>query len=259
MNLRSVILYTTVLVLSISIKAQVASSPFITKTYTAQDGLPHNYVLNISQDRKGYLWVGTVFGLCRFDGFSFSTVRITGKEKEVLTSAGEMQNGLYAMATKEGEMFLYDGKNLHPYSDSLSEAGNMPGFKKNNFTTWINPHKYPIILKTPEGSFMDYFKYGLFVNRQGDTMKIDRAMEPGFFIRVIGYHNKEVYYFTDRGLYAWSPEKKLRTLYEKQLSGKRIYGCYYDSRKRFWIGTYDDGIFISNPGNEKQLDWCLLI
>jgi ligand-binding sensor domain-containing protein len=43
-------------------KAQILNSPFITKTYTSQDGLPHSYIYEILQDNKGYLWVGTRFG-----------------------------------------------------------------------------------------------------------------------------------------------------------------------------------------------------
>jgi ligand-binding sensor domain-containing protein len=255
MNFRSVFLYTAVVVLSFPIKAQVISSPFIIKTYTAQDGLPHNYVLNLWQDKKGYLWVGTIFGLCRFDGAGFTQVKINGKENKVLTSASEMPNGTFWISTKEGAAFLFDGKNILPLPDSLPEARTMAGFKENNFTTRNFPHSYPVFYHTPEGMAIDYFEQGLFISKKGDTLKIGRAANPGFFMRIIGYANKEVYYFTDRGLYAWSPENKLRTLYEKQLSDKRIYNCYYDSKKRFWIGTYDHGIFISQPGNEKQLDY----
>ncbi len=39
--------------------------------YTVKDGLAENTVLNILQDRQGYIWVGTENGLCRFDGYDF--------------------------------------------------------------------------------------------------------------------------------------------------------------------------------------------
>ena len=38
---------------------------------TTSNGLPSNYVFSICEDEKGYLWVGTDKGLCRFNGFSW--------------------------------------------------------------------------------------------------------------------------------------------------------------------------------------------
>lgn len=39
--------------------------------YFSTNGLPDNRVRNLFQDSKGYLWIGTMNGLCRFDGYSF--------------------------------------------------------------------------------------------------------------------------------------------------------------------------------------------
>ena len=37
---------------------------------TTSDGLSHNSGLCILQDHKGFLWIGTQNGLCRYDGYS---------------------------------------------------------------------------------------------------------------------------------------------------------------------------------------------
>jgi signal transduction histidine kinase/streptogramin lyase len=41
------------------------------RRYTAEDGLPANSVQCVLQSRSGHLWVGTEFGLARFDGQQF--------------------------------------------------------------------------------------------------------------------------------------------------------------------------------------------
>lgn len=41
------------------------------QSITTEHGLPHNYVHSISQDNKGFLWIGTNYGLARYDGYSF--------------------------------------------------------------------------------------------------------------------------------------------------------------------------------------------
>lgn len=40
--------------------------------YSVDDGLSENHVLCIHQDKKGMIWMGTYFGLNKFDGYKFS-------------------------------------------------------------------------------------------------------------------------------------------------------------------------------------------
>jgi ligand-binding sensor domain-containing protein/signal transduction histidine kinase len=44
---------------------------FIVDQWQTEKGLPGHVVLAVTQTRDGYLWVGTLFGLARFDGFHF--------------------------------------------------------------------------------------------------------------------------------------------------------------------------------------------
>ncbi len=46
------------------------------KNYTVHDGLPSNYVSDIVQDKKGYLWFATDIGLAKFDGYHFENYTI---------------------------------------------------------------------------------------------------------------------------------------------------------------------------------------
>jgi ligand-binding sensor domain-containing protein len=45
------------------------------KQIDVEDGLPHNTVLSILQDRKGFMWFATQDGLCRYDGYAFTVFR----------------------------------------------------------------------------------------------------------------------------------------------------------------------------------------
>jgi ligand-binding sensor domain-containing protein len=44
---------------------------------TTSDGLSYNKVQCILQDRQGYLWFGTVYGLNRYDGYTFKVFQPT--------------------------------------------------------------------------------------------------------------------------------------------------------------------------------------
>ncbi|HEY6162925.1 MAG TPA: two-component regulator propeller domain-containing protein, partial [Bacteroidia bacterium] len=49
-----------------------AGREFDLQTYTVEDGLSQSNISGIFQDSRGYLWLGTVIGVSRFDGSSFT-------------------------------------------------------------------------------------------------------------------------------------------------------------------------------------------
>lgn len=51
-----------------------ASADFSLREWHVQDGLPHDEVTSVRQDRAGYLWVATTGGLSRFDGVHFDDI-----------------------------------------------------------------------------------------------------------------------------------------------------------------------------------------
>ena len=48
-----------------------ATSQYVHNAWNNSHGLPQNTVTAISQTRDGYLWLGTLEGLVRFDGMRF--------------------------------------------------------------------------------------------------------------------------------------------------------------------------------------------
>ena len=42
-------------------------------TYSTEDGLPQSQVTAMTQDKDGYLWIGTLGGLAKFDGTKFTS------------------------------------------------------------------------------------------------------------------------------------------------------------------------------------------
>jgi len=56
-------------------RAEIAGdsgAPFIVDVWTSKEGLPENAVISVIQTRDGYLWLGTLNGLVRFDGTRFT-------------------------------------------------------------------------------------------------------------------------------------------------------------------------------------------
>ena len=66
-------MWLTLILLSLA-ESQAQTLPVvISKHYTTHEGLPSNNVMCALKDRDGFLWFGTWYGLCRFDGDRFMT------------------------------------------------------------------------------------------------------------------------------------------------------------------------------------------
>ncbi len=78
--------------------------------WTVEEGLPASSVLCVQQTADGYLWVGTMGGLGRFDGVRFSTHDpITGKEypsTAILAMLRDQEGGLW-VAPQVGGLLHY--------------------------------------------------------------------------------------------------------------------------------------------------------
>jgi hypothetical protein len=90
-----------------------------------KDGMPSNSVRAILKDSKGYLWLGTDAGLCRFDGKTFkiysSDDGFTGNRIWSMAEDGEqnMWFGDYG-----GGLWKFDGKDFSHFTDKDSLVNN---------------------------------------------------------------------------------------------------------------------------------------
>jgi len=85
----------------------------------AEDGLSHNRVTSFLKDSKGFMWIGTISGLNRFDGYNFKVFHFdpadtTSLINNSVTSVFEGPEGELWVTTSEG-LVIY-----HPSKESFS-------------------------------------------------------------------------------------------------------------------------------------------
>lgn len=86
---------------------------FIFEHYSADDGLPHNSICDIHQDRRGYLWLCTWYGLSRFDGNSFVNYTMLPGDYSNLShnrilSVSEDASGYLWLMTYDYHLYRFD-------------------------------------------------------------------------------------------------------------------------------------------------------
>lgn len=87
--------------------------------YQVENGLSHNASICTLQDQQGFMWFGTMYGLNRFDGYTFRVFRRTnergGLGGNFVLSLFQDDNGLLYVGTDKG-IFVYD-----PHSEQFRE------------------------------------------------------------------------------------------------------------------------------------------
>lgn len=83
-----------------------------------EKGLANNWVSSITQDAKGFIWVGTQDGLHRYDGYKFEVLRNSPEETQSLAANWIMDmtidaKGDYWIATYGGGLTRFSPKKMH--------------------------------------------------------------------------------------------------------------------------------------------------
>ena len=85
--------------------------------YTTREGLPHNRIKWVFQDRQGFLWFGTPDGLSRFDGSDFLTIQ-AGLSHPVVNFAFQSSDGNHWIATNGGGVCKFDPSSVQAYGSA---------------------------------------------------------------------------------------------------------------------------------------------
>ncbi|WP_353572001.1 two-component regulator propeller domain-containing protein [Candidatus Albibeggiatoa sp. nov. BB20] len=76
---------------------------------TTEQGLPQNSVYAIHQDKQGFMWFGTLDGLCRYDGYQFKVYRHSPQDKTSLS-----HNEVYTIyEDRQGQLWIGTGGGIN--------------------------------------------------------------------------------------------------------------------------------------------------
>ena len=97
--------------------------------FTIENGLASSWVISITQDMQGYIWIGTAAGLSRFDGYDFVTFRnIPGNPRSLANNRVNI-----VFADKSGNIWVGTQNGLSRYNQVNEEFENyyhIPGDPK---------------------------------------------------------------------------------------------------------------------------------
>jgi len=105
---------------------------------TDDDGLPSNTVYHTAQDQKGFIWIGTEKGICRFDGKNFKPYKSDElNDNEILKIDIDSLDRVW-FQNLSGQLFYIENENIYNAQNLFpSELSNVSDFAVDGFTVWI--------------------------------------------------------------------------------------------------------------------------
>ncbi len=97
--------------------------------YGISEGITYPFVYTISQDDRGFVWIGTGMGLCRFDGFKFTTDMVPDTlSGQVVGASFKDSSGALWFGYQSGNIVRYNGKSFELISAGAEINSSITGF-----------------------------------------------------------------------------------------------------------------------------------
>lgn len=233
------------LVFSQSESSYQKQSQWKIKHLTVDQGLSNNLVQSISEDRNGYIWIGTPFGLNRFDGINVK--QFLHREGDATTLSSDYISSV--AHDSDGGLWIGTDLKLYYYQDSLERFKEitMPGIEDGRRVHFIveDQHKQMLV-----GTLSGLYKCDI------RTLKCEKYEfgVPGFqddaiYRMVIDKGNNFWFHIFNQGVFFYdSQRKKLKQIpdYDKYLPNGEVAVLYIDRLNTLWIGSQNHGLFKLN-------------
>lgn len=136
--------------------------------YNDNDGLSHNSIRHIVQDKHGFLWIGTFSGLNRFDGYEVKQYLSNSEGDNKINNDDitalefdEESNNLW-IGTREGLTLL--NLNNQQFTTFLNDDGNPKSLPENEIrSVFVDSHKHVWVGTREQGLYRFYLDKKEFV------------------------------------------------------------------------------------------------
>ncbi len=255
-----------------------AELPFVVDTWKTADGLPQSSVTTLTQTRDGYLWLGTLNGLVRFDGNAFTPFNVNNTPglpgNKIIFLFEDSQTNLWVVTEngwlcrgRDGVLEKFDvssasGKITAAYE---AEAGTVWfATDARRFFCWRNgvlerqPKMYPA-----QEKFLSYRAFHIFVaNANGGSWQLQNGLVekfrgegleknfgalpcPSSEVTAACEDNEGNLIVGTRGtgIYWFDAAGNYSHLTEENgLSKNYILALFFDAEKNLWVGTDTGGL-----------------
>ncbi|MBK0383936.1 response regulator [Pedobacter sp. SD-b] len=222
------------------------------KHISIDNGLSQNTVNSIAQDNKGIIWVATLGGLNKFNGYDFTV--FTHNERDSNSISHDRVNVIFI--DKAGNLWVGtdDGLNLYnPYNNHFTVIKNA-----NNSRYFVYSIKQDktgkLWVGTQQGlKFLDNKKNRLVdvdLNISNYNKRVQSIYEDDLGFLWIGLAKGFKIYDPRKNKSSEGPKEL-----EESLSNSWVQSIKQSKNKDFWFATENEGVFVYKKQNNKVVNY----
>lgn len=191
--------------------------------YTSKNGLISDRITSIAQDEKGFMWFGSYFGICRYDGIRFEKISLPPAQQNKYVSC------LLATANKIYAGFLFGG-GLAEYANGKVNAYFIkgPDSASSNDFICMTPDGNGGILLCNSAAQVYQFKNGAFTH-----LHSLKQVKNAFPRSIQKDRNNHIWISTDKGLVVLSFPYQSEHVYFAQ---ENLFSLVKDQQEKIWFG-----------------------
>lgn len=190
--------------------------------YTTKNGLIADRITAITQDEKGFMWFGSFFGICRYNGINFDKIALPDRQhNKYVTFLLPANNKIYAGFLFNGGLAEYANGKVTPYFI----RGKDSAFA-NEFTCAAKNNDSDILLGNTSGQIYQ-FKNGTFTHLY--TIKQKVSSYPTSIVKD-KYNN--IWMGTENGLIIIPYPYQTENFY---YPGENIFSLVKDKSEKIWF------------------------
>ncbi len=256
---------------ALSIQAQ--SYSFL--SYSIAEGLPQSQVSSIAEDEKGYLWVGTLGGLGKFNGSTFVNYS---------TKDGLLNNRITSLNCFDQKLWIGHEGGVSLLQNGKIKKWAFPEKNKNVNVLAINKFQNGYVIATNGGGIyfinekfqirnielnsedqnrvrgLSVFENELFIATRGGLLKTNdlynfKSVKGADTLNISGITKNDTEFIIttfDTGIFKYDLKQKKIQVIGAIPSQTGIRNCIFDSKGNIWIPS-KQGILIIDKNNKSRL------
>ena len=222
-----------------NVNGQSFWSEYVSRNWTAAEGLPGNTINDIIQDNKGYIYIGTYDGLVRFDGVNFYVMnKATIPEFNVVSARcvfEDSKGNLWVGSNDEGLVKISNRTyTVFTMADGLPSNSVRDITEDKNGNIWIG---------TSSGV--------VFINNHQEIITPFKSDDVGLFVNEIYCDTANRIWIAcsnSTGLYTYTSGTFEKLHGYPQLTSNIITSIAQDKRGAFWFGLVSGGAIKLEDG-----------
>ena len=255
MTHKTFLTFAIMLLLSVVAEAKIPDIKF--RRLDTRHGLSNSQVNCILQDSRGYVWVSTPFGLCRYDGYRFRN--FYSYERDTTTLKSNRVDNI--QEAYDGKLWLDHGMAYSVYDPVTEKVDRTPAVwlarqgisggieklyidSKKNF--WIKTYDNGFFFFNPQKKFVKKMNFGYGMQEFPREFGITSFCETAQGMVMTSNMGQLICVDGERGTVVWTDDTV-----NKALNTYNDYWVYIDKDNVKWVITHSTSTYIYEPREQR--------